>query len=148
MSVIGSLLLHEEGKMYRAILNVYQRRLLLEKMPQTPGIQAHIEELKELETKLKKMAADKKFISKLASIAIKEVMVSDRDYKAGQAIKAQKPRTIKGITPDQRNDRNNKIISHFQEATASGKITLEGFAKKYAKKYDVSPRQIKRIINK
>ena len=77
---------------------------------------------------------------------IPEMAQIGKRHSNEQAIKAKNPRSRNNITPKEREKRNQKILDHYKMASEEGKISLNGFAKKYQKKYSLSPTAIKNII--
>lgn len=86
-------------------------------------------------------------IKKYVAVAIGPFVRAAHNFKKTQAIKAKKPRNRNGMSPADRKKRNEEIKKHFKKASGQGKITPNGFAQKYTKKYAISPSQIREIIN-
>jgi hypothetical protein len=64
-------------------------------------------------------------------------------FRLSQGNKRKKRKIWKGLSPDERAERNKKIKEHFQKS----KLTPNSFAKKHSKKYKLSIRQISNILN-
>lgn len=64
------------------------------------------------------------------------------NFQLTQSEKAKKPRMRNGIDPQAREKRNNQIRESFKTT----KLSLNSFAKNEAKKHNLSPSQIKKII--
>ena len=76
-------------------------------------------------------------------------------FRKRQSKVASRHRTTGGLTPEERQGRNEEIIARFETASKNGRITPNGFATKYAKNgfttedgktHKLSPTQIKNII--
>jgi hypothetical protein len=64
------------------------------------------------------------------------------NFHLTQSAKAKNPRMRNGIDPQAREKRNNRIRESFKTT----KLSLNSFAKNEAKKHNLSPSQIKKII--
>ena len=64
------------------------------------------------------------------------------NFHLTQSAKAKNPRIRNGIDPQVREKRNNRIRESFKTT----KLSLNSFAKNEAKKHNLSPSQIKKII--
>lgn len=68
-------------------------------------------------------------------------------FQSTQSEKAKKPRARNGITPGIREERNKKIIQHFNQALITNpSLTHSSFAEKHAEKYGLKPRRIRDIL--
>jgi hypothetical protein len=65
-------------------------------------------------------------------------------FQLMQSKKAKKPRTRNGMTPEERTERNNKIIEHFKRTH----LSQSSFATKHEAKYALKPRSIRLILSK
>lgn len=68
--------------------------------------------------------------------------IQGESHSNAQSEKGQKPRNVNGMTPEERKTRNEKIKAAFKTT----KLSLNSFAKNEAKKHNISPSQIKKII--
>lgn len=86
-------------------------------------------------------------VKRYITAAIEPTIRIARTFKETQKRKAKQPRTRNGMSPEDRKKRNEEIKKHFKKASGQGKMTPNGFAQKYTKKYAISPSQIREIIN-
>lgn len=73
---------------------------------------------------------------------IPEMVHTAQGYKQVQSIKGSKPRKRNGVTPAEREIRNEKIIEHYQRT----RLKPAGFAEKHAAKYGLKPRTVRLIL--
>jgi hypothetical protein len=69
-----------------------------------------------------------------------------KDHSSTQSKKASKPRTKNGLSPEDRMDRDQKIIEHYRKITEKRAMTMNSFAHKYKEKYGLSPTAIWEIL--
>jgi len=67
-------------------------------------------------------------------------------FQLSQSEKGKRPRNVRGLTPQDRERRNQEIKKHFKDVSEKSALSLNGFAQRYAKKYNLSPTGIKKII--
>lgn len=72
---------------------------------------------------------------------IEKKKIAER-YKRSQKEIRSKRKTWKGLSQAEREERNKTMKEHFQKS----KLTPSSFAKKHSKKYDLSTKQIRIII--
>lgn len=78
---------------------------------------------------------------------IPEMAECGENYRKEQSRKASIKRTTGGLTPDERQKRNESIVEHYKKAREKNRdITLNSFAKQHADKYRLKPTRIKQII--
>ena len=84
---------------------------------------------------------------RLATITVRAGIIPEmahfgEGFRKRQSKVASRHRTTGGLTPEERQGRNEKIVAHFKKTF----LTLHGFATRHAAKYDLSPTSIKNII--
>lgn len=141
---LDDLMWRETGRAYRAILGLYQNRKKLETFPRTPKIDAKIEELRNLELKLKKAMANRDFKNRLFEGAVLRSMESAEKHGQEQQRKRGKRQTWKGLTREQLSSRDQNIIEHFRKTH----LSKNNFSNKYAKKYARKPSTVRHILSR
>jgi len=141
--MLKSLFTHERGKVYRVIAELKRSIRELEAIsPRIPKIEAALKESKDLEQQLLKASKDPGFIKNLMNKSLIETKTKADTFSNKQKEVRNKRKTWKGLSPAEREERNQKIKEHFKKS----KLTLNSFAKKHSKKYDLSVRHIRTII--
>jgi len=136
---------HEQGKLYRAILLCYQKRLEIEaQRTKTPKMKADIKELKSAEARLKEPSKNPDFLEHLVKVDLMETKSKADNFSDGQSQKRKSRKMWHGLTQDQLTERNQKIVDHFKRT----KLTVSGFAQKHAGKYGLSIRTVRLILSK
>ena len=145
--MLKSLLIHEKSRVTRAIYDLKRSITALEEIkPRTPKIEAALNESKQLEQQLCEASENPKFIKNLIENSLREMKAKADILSKTQSKRSSKPRKTGGITPQERDERNQKIREHFKKASKNGHISLHGFAEKHADKYCLKPTRLKQII--
>lgn len=83
-------------------------------------------------------------VNVLRSGLLPELIEMGKSHSDSQSKKAKKPRTRGGLTPEDRAERNKKIIEAFKKSA----LTEKHWADKHAKKYELSSSMIRKILRK
>lgn len=146
--MLKDLFIHKQcevtGIIYRLKKSIANLEKLKPHFPENPKIDEKLKECKELESKLLKAAKDPRFIRNLVDLEVKEKYSQVESFVDSQRRKAAKPRKVNDLTPQDREERDKKIVSHFR----SSHLTMNNFANKFQKKYNLKPRRIRQIISK
>ena len=141
---LGSLFLQERGKIYYAIVNVKRAIMKVEKItPQTQETENVLEALRAKDLELRQQAKDDKYIQSLVAARLKTIYTRADNHSKSQSAKGSKKRASNGITPEEREKRNEKIKVAFEK----WKKTENAFCIKYGGKNNLSPSTIRKIIN-
>jgi hypothetical protein len=140
--MMESLFLHERGKIYNAIANAKRAIMLVEKMiPQTQQTENALEALRAKELELLQQAKDHKYIESLVAARLRKIYTRAANHSKSQSETASKPRSTRGMTPEERKRRNEKIRAEFGDWKKSD----NAFDIKYGKKLNLSPSTIRKI---
>lgn len=129
--MLQSLLIHEKGRVTRAIYNLKRSIKTLEAIsPRTPKIEAALKESKKLESQLLDASEDPAFIRNLVENLLMENKTKADSFTNTQSKRASKQRTSGSMTPKERVVRNNSIRADYAKST----LKLNAFALHHAKK--------------
>ena len=78
---------------------------------------------------------------------IPEMAHYGENYRKAQSRKSSTKRTTRGLTPNERQKRNERIVEHWKQVSNKG-LKLNSFAQKHVKTYKIGTTQIKKIIQK
>ena len=128
-----------------AISFINRAENLIEKNPSTIALLAELRDKSQdpdywrviMQTiKLLILALRAGYIPEMAQTTVKE--------RRRQGVKARRPRTRNGITPPDRDKRNEEMIVHYQQTH----LSISGFANRHTATYSLKPRQIRTILKK
>jgi hypothetical protein len=110
--------------------------------PRTSKIEAALIEYRGWDEKLRRCAKDPVLIRNLVNNSLEDFVVTAEGFRQSQKEKRQKRRVYKGLTKEQRDERNKKM----RIAWAKSKLSKNSFAQRQAKKHNIGITQIKHII--